>query len=77
MAKASPTNIRKLPWQAILAIAVQVVQEGRKRWERLSKREQADLQHLVRKSKGLPNNLKPAERAELRRIVWKAAGPDR
>lgn len=77
MAKPPIRTVRKLPWQAILAIGVQVVQESRKRWERLSKREQQELQNLIRRSKGLPNNLKPSERAELRRIVWKATGPDR
>lgn len=75
MAKPPIQNVRRLPWQAILAVAVQIAQEGRRRWDRLSGREQQELQRLVRKSKGLPNNLKPSERAELRRIVWKAAGP--
>jgi hypothetical protein len=77
MAKPPIRSVRKLPWQAILAVAVQVAQEGRRRWDRLSTREQQELQRLIRRSKGLPNNLKPSEREQLRRIVWKAAGPQR
>ena len=63
---------RRLPWQAILALAVRVAQEGRRRWERLSHREQQELLRILRKSRGRPGHLTPGERAELRRIVQKA-----
>jgi hypothetical protein len=64
---------RRLPWQAILALALRVAQEGRRRWERLSRREQQELLRIVRKSRGRPANITPGERAELRRLVSKAA----
>ena len=64
---------RRLPWQAILAAALRLAQEGRRRWERLSRREQQELMRIVRKSRGRPGALTDRERAELRRIVVKAA----
>jgi DNA-binding CsgD family transcriptional regulator len=57
----------------VLAVALRVVQEGRQRWERLSKREHQELMRIVRKSRGRPANLTPKEREELWRIVRKAA----
>jgi hypothetical protein len=57
----------------VLAVALRVVQEGRRRWERLSKREQQELTRIVRKSRGRPANLTRREREELWRIVRKAA----
>jgi hypothetical protein len=67
---------RRIPWQAILAVALRVVEEGRRRWERLSKREQQELTRIVRKSKGRPARLTERERQELWRIVRKAIGLD-
>ena len=64
---------RRIPWQMILAVALRVVQEGRKRWERLSTREQQELTRIVRKSRGRPARLSERERQELWRIVRKAA----
>ena len=32
---------------------------------------------ILRKSRGRPANVTAGERAELRRIVWKAVGPER
>jgi hypothetical protein len=64
---------RRIPWQMILAVALRVVQEGRKRWERLSRREQQELTRIVRKSRGRPARLSERERQELWRIVRKAA----
>ena len=77
MARLPVRNIRTLPWQAILTVGLQIAREGRKRWDRLSQREQRELNRIVRKSKGMPANITPGERAELRRIVWKALGPER
>jgi hypothetical protein len=67
---------RRLPWQMILAVALRVAQEGRRRWERLSKREQQELMRIVRKSRGRPSNLSAREREELGRIVRKAVSFD-
>ena len=67
---------RRIPWQMVLAVALRVVQEGRKRWERLSKRDQQELTRIVRKSKGRPARLTEHERQDLWRIVRKAAGLD-
>jgi hypothetical protein len=63
---------RRIPWQMVLAVALRTVQEGRRRWEHLSKREQHELTRIVRKSRGRPGNLTPREREELWRIVRKA-----
>ena len=59
-----------------MTIALRIAQEGRKRWDRLNQREQREVVRIVRKSKGRASNLSPAERATLRRLVWKAAGPE-
>jgi hypothetical protein len=67
---------RRIPWQMILAVALRVAQEGRKRWERLSSREQQELTRIVRKSRGRPARLSERERQELWRIVRKAASLD-
>ena len=68
---------RRIPWQVVLSVGLRIVQEGRRRWERLSQREQRELARIVRKSRGRAGYLTPGERAELRRLVWKAAGPER
>ena len=60
----------------ILAVALRVAQEGRKRWERLSKREQQELTRILRKSKGRPSQLTERERQEVWRIVRKVASLD-
>jgi hypothetical protein len=67
---------RRIPWQMVLAVALRVAQEGRRRWERLSKREQQELTRILRKSRGRPGNLSAGERGELWRIVRKAASLD-
>jgi hypothetical protein len=67
---------RRIPWQMILAVALRVAQEGRKRWERLSKREQQELTRILRKSKGRPSRLTERERQDLWRIVRKAVSLD-
>ena len=67
---------RGISWQVLITVALRIVQEGRKRWDRLSQREQREVVRIVRKSKGRASNLSSAERATLRRLVWKAAGPE-
>jgi hypothetical protein len=78
---ASPLRLagraRAVQWRVVLGVAVRLAQEGRRRWGRLTPREQRELTRIVRKSRGRPGNVTPGERAELRRIVWKAAGPRR
>jgi len=66
---------RRLPWQAVLTLALQIAREGRKRWNRLSAREQRAVRDAVTRSRGRIDRLTQREREELRRIVWKAVGP--
>jgi len=68
---------QRLQWALVLRMGMRIAEEGRRRWGRLSAREQREATRIVRKSKGRPGNLTPGERAELRRIVWKAAGSGR
>lgn len=70
-----PIPARRIPWQAVLALALQVAQEGRRRWERLTPREQRTVRNALSRSKGRIDRLNQREREELRRIVWKAVGP--
>ena len=56
-----------------MTVATQVVSEGRRRWGRLSKREQDDLVRIVRKLSGGPSAITAHERDQLRRIVGKVA----
>jgi len=63
---------RRIPWQMVLAVALRVAQEGRRRWERLSRHEQQELMRIVRKSRGRPSNLSAREREALWRTVRKA-----
>lgn len=66
---------REIPWQAVLALALQIAREGRKRWNRLSAREQRTVRDALARSRGRLDRLNQREREELRRIVWKAVGP--
>jgi len=72
-----PAGARNVQWAVVMRVAMRIAQEGRRRWDRLSAREQREVTRLVRKSKGRPANLTPSERTELRGIVWKAGGPRR
>lgn len=67
---------RRIPWQMVLAVALRVAQEGRKRWDRLSKHEQQALTRILRKSKGRPSRLTERERQDLWRIVRKSISLD-
>ena len=58
--------------QLLLVIAQRLATEGRRRWARLDRREQAELTRLLRASRGRPGALTQAERRELRRIVFRA-----
>ena len=70
-----PSRARQIPWQAVLALSIQIAQEGRKRWNRLSTREQRAVRDAIARSHGRIDRLNQRERDELRRIVWKAVGP--
>lgn len=72
-----PARLERVPWQVVLTIGLQIAREGRRRWDRLSQRDQRELTRIVRKSGGRPGSVTASERAELRRIVWKALGPER
>lgn len=70
--KRGLAQLQKVRWEVVLAIAVRVIEEGRRRWSHLSEYEQRELTRMARKSKGRPGNLTARERAEFRRIVAKA-----
>jgi hypothetical protein len=72
----SARRVREIPWDAVLGVAVQIAQQGKRRWDRLSQRDQRDLTDLLRASRGRLQNLSKREREDLRRIVWKALGPE-
>jgi hypothetical protein len=74
MSSSGPKPARRpIPWKVVLAVGLKIAQEGRRRWDTLSKREQQEVVRIVRKSKGRLSNITAHERAELRRIVSKAA----
>ncbi len=70
-----PRRAREVPWQAVLALALEIAREGRKRWDRLSTREQRAVRDAITRSRGRIDRLNQRERDDLRRIVWKAVGP--
>jgi hypothetical protein len=72
----SARRVRDIPWDAVLGAAVQIAQQGKRRWDRLSQREQRDLMDILRASRGRLQTLNRREREDLRRIVWKALGPE-
>jgi len=65
-------SARRIPWQAVLTLAVQVAQEGRERWSRLTPHEQRRIKEAVTTSRGRIDRLSEGERRELRRILSKA-----
>jgi hypothetical protein len=67
---------RRIRWQLVFAVAMRVVEEGRRRWDRLNRHEQQALTRILRKSKGRPSRLTERERQELWRIVRKAISAD-
>ena len=67
------TRGRALPWVTVLTVAYEVAQEGKKRWDRLSKRDQDDLLRILRKVPQGPAAITDRDRARLRTIVKKVA----
>jgi hypothetical protein len=63
---------RSLRGAALLWAGRQILDHGRKRWDRLTPQEQSELQRLIKASRGRPSNLTAAERDEVNRIVRKA-----
>ena len=66
-----------MPWARILLIARILAREGPRRWNRLTKREQEELLRILRKAGRQRGKVSGAERDEVRRVVWKALGPER
>jgi hypothetical protein len=56
---------KAVPWMLVLEAAM----IARSHWGRLDPRDRGELGRIVRKSRGLPNNLTPKERSELLRLV--------
>jgi len=76
MAKRLPALIargRAVPWATVLTVATQVAREGKKRWDRLSSREQDDLLRILRKVHRGPSAITPHDRERLRAIVRKVS----
>ena len=67
---------RALPWATVLTVAWTVAQEGKRRWDRLSRREQDDLVRILRKAHRGPSAIAERDRARLRTIVKKVATRD-
>ena len=70
-----PRSPRQIPWQAVLALAMRMAQEGRERWNRLTPHERRRVREALSRSRGRIDRLSEVERRELRRILWKAVGP--
>lgn len=71
--RAAPAVWKRIPWRMVWAVAVWLVQKGRERAQKnLTKKEQQELLHLVRKSKGRPSGLAQRDRARLKNIAGKA-----
>jgi hypothetical protein len=66
---------RDLPWKTVLALSAEVAREGKKRWDRLSTREQRQIRDVISRSRGRLDRISQRDRQELRRIIWKAVGP--
>ena len=67
---------RAIPWVTVVTVATQVAREGKKRWDRLSKRDQQDLVRILKKLPNGPGAVTASDRATLRRIVGKVATLD-
>ena len=62
---AGKSRIKALPWLLLIETAWGLSQY----WMSLPKRDRDDLVFLLKKSKGMPQNLTAKERSELTRIV--------
>ena len=67
---------RAVPWLTVATVAAEVAREGKKRWDRLSRRDQQELLRIVRKLPGGPSALTAQDRTQLRRIVGRVAAFD-
>lgn len=67
---------RAIPWVTVVTVGTQVAREGKKRWDRLSKRDQQDLVRILKKLPNGPGAVTATDRATLRRIVGKVAAFD-
>lgn len=66
MAPRVPSNVRSIPWRLVLEVATLVVNRFR---DDVPPKERRRLTTIVRKSKGDPRRLTPAERRELLDIL--------
>jgi hypothetical protein len=69
----TPAPRRPIPWKVVMAVGLKIAEEGKRRWDLLSHRDQQEIVRIVRKSKGRISNITAQERAELRRIVTKVS----
>jgi hypothetical protein len=70
MARGVRGITRTVPWTRLLEVA-KAAPLLKRHWDKLTPAERRQLQRLVRKSKGRPNNLNVAERVSVRRLVRK------
>ena len=71
--KAAPAIWRRIPWKAVWAIALWLVNKGQERVkENLTQKEQRELLNLVTKSRGRPSNLSQHDRTRIKNIVGTA-----
>jgi hypothetical protein len=65
---------RSLRGAALLYAGRAILDQGQKRWERLTAEERSQLTRLLKLSRGRPSNLNAAERDDLSRLIRKANG---
>lgn len=71
--RAVPAVWRRVPWKMVWVVAVWLVEKGRERVkDNLTKKEQQELLHLVKKSKGRPSSLPQRDRTRIKNIAGKA-----
>lgn len=64
---------RNVPWVRALMIGRVIVERVGPAWRSLDRAEQQELVRIVKRARMGPGAVSPTERAELRRIVTKAA----
>jgi hypothetical protein len=69
-------RFRSPQWQVVLFAARWLAREAPRRWNRLSERERREVTRILRKSRGRRANVTDREFSELRRLIWKALGPE-
>jgi hypothetical protein len=71
--RAAPAVWKRIPWKMVWAVAVWLGNKGRERVEdNLTQKEQAEFWHLLKRSKGRPDNLSQRDRTRLKTIAGKA-----